>query len=59
MTSIGVNGVGTYQPALVNQGCSNGIAPKRMDYYVVDPTVFRIPSSVKRLPRIASNGYLC
>ena len=29
VTSIRKNGGGTYQPALVNQGCFNGIAPKK------------------------------
>ena len=29
MTSIHVNGGGSYGPALVNGGCSNGTAPKK------------------------------
>ena len=29
MTNIGVNGGGTYGPALVNGGCSNRTAPKK------------------------------
>ncbi len=44
VTSIRVNGGGSYGPALVNQGYSDGTAPPiRVDYYVVDPTVLRTP----------------
>ena len=42
MTSIRMNGGGSYRPAHVNQGCFNGTAPKGADYNLVDPMVFLI-----------------